>query len=322
MKHFISASRLNSYKKILKLQEDSEILKAYYWNKALSGAIFPAMQALEITLRNALNEAVKNHHNGKYKGDDWWFEHLNKDIQDAKIKKMSSSKKDKWLKPCGMRKKQSWSEQQILGIIRDLKKEGRLPVFHDDVLGRLTFGYWVGMLGEDYENVTTKTLLWPNLLPHVFPNTPHKPKRLLIEKSIRRVKDLRNRLSHHEPIWKFYQENPGGTPDYNLPIYGLTTSLQLLERAYDEVLTLVRYMSEDRYQSFVDAKLDIEFRKLCSHDGFYAFVDPDKIANTVTRTRMKREFIKYIRQSQAGDVIGITQNNTCGWVIGVNQPQV
>ena len=280
MRDFISEPRLNSYKNTLKLKCPEQILRAYYWNKALSASIYPVVQSLEVTLRNALNEAVKAHHAGKFGGDDWWFEHLNVDIQDAKIAAMSPKNKERWLKPSGKRKKQSWSEQQVLSAIRDLEKEGRSPVYHDDVIGRLTFGYWVGMLGKDYEDVTHKTRLWPNLLPHVFPNTPHKPRRLKLEKSFRRVKELRNRFSHHEPVWKFYKEKPSGEPDYTQPVYGLNTSLELLSKAYEEMLMLIRWMSEDRYQSFIKSRLDVDFRKLCSHDGFYGFVYPSKIKNT------------------------------------------
>lgn len=323
MKHFISSARLNTYKSILKIKNEDEILRAYYWNKALCGSIYPVMQTLEVTLRNALNESVKLHHNGKYLGKDWWFEHMATDIQNSKIKKMSQIKRDKWLKADGVtRKKQSFAEQAVLGIIRDLHKENRIPILHDDVISRLTFGYWVSALGSDYEDVTNKKLLWPNLLPHVFSNTPHKPKRLKIEAALRRVKDLRNRMSHHEPIWKFYQLDSTGKSDYSKPVYGLNTSLSLLEKAYDEVLNIIRWMSEDRYQSFIAGKLDVDFRKLCSHDGFYGFVNPDKILNKVARTKLKREFRKYMTPDLPSEVVLITQSKLPNLVLGINQPRV
>jgi hypothetical protein len=323
MKHFISAARLNTYKSILKIKNDDEILRAYYWNKALCGSIYPVMQTLEVTLRNALYESVKQHHSGKYLKDDWWFEHMAIDVQNIKIKKMSQNNRNKWLKPDGItRKKQSFAEQAVLGVIRDLKRENRSPILHDDVISRLTFGYWVSTLSRDYEDVTHKKLLWPNLLPHVFSNTPNKPKRLKIEAALKRVKELRNRMSHHEPIWKFYQLDSDGKADYTKPVYGLNTSLNLLEKAYDEVLTIIRWMSEDRYQSFLNGKLDVDFRKLCSRDGFYGFVNPEKIINKITRTQFKREFNKYMTSDLSSEVILITHNNHPSLVLGVNQPRL
>lgn len=322
MKHYISTARLNTYRSILKLKDDDQILKAYYWNKALCGAIYPAMQTLEVTLRNALNEAVKTHHEGLYQGKDWWFEHIARDIQNKKISKMSPSKTKIWLKPDGQRKKQSYAEQSVLRIQKELKEEGRLPILHDDVISRVTFGYWVAVLGKDYEDVTRKTLLWPNLLEHVFPHSTYAPKRAKIEAALRRIKDLRNRMSHHEPIWKFYKLNSDGKPIYNQPIYGLTTSLTLLEKAYDEVLSVVKSMSIDRYQSFIGGKLDVEFKKLCSINGFYGFVNPDKMSTKVTQTRIKREFVKYVKASQAGKITAITTNGTVQWVLGLNEPDI
>jgi hypothetical protein len=131
-----------------------QVLRAYYWNKALCGAIYPVMQTLEVTFRNALNEAVKCDHQGKYQNQDWWFEHIAIDIQNKKIKKMSSSKRDKWVNSVGKRRKQSYAEQTVLGIQSELKKEGRFPILHDDVISRTTFGYWTAFLGTDYEDVT------------------------------------------------------------------------------------------------------------------------------------------------------------------------
>lgn len=321
MKHYISAARLNTYRSVLKLKDDDQILKAYYWNKALCGAIYPAMQTLEVTLRNALNEAVKQHHAGKYAGNDWWFEHIAKDVQNKKIQKMSSGQRDKWLKPNGKRKKQGYAEQAVLNVQRELSKEGRLPLLHDDVISRATFGYWTGFLGKDYEDVTNHSLLWPNLLPFVFPNYAGKVKRHRIEAIFKQVKDLRNRMSHHEPIWKFYRALPNGQADYAQPIYGLKASLGLLSSAYEQVLTVIRWMSEDRYQSFVDGRLDIEFRKLCCVDGFYSFVDPSRVSSQIGRSRFMREPIRHLQRVQEGTPVTVTKNRIPCLVVGVNSPK-
>ncbi|MGI2040164.1 Abi family protein [Shewanella frigidimarina] len=328
MKEFISTPRLSTYKSLLKLKTDEHALRAYYWNKALSGALYPALQALEVTLRNALNEAVKNAHSGNYVNEDWWFEHIAKDVQDTKIRKMHANKSKHWIKADGnggvKRKKHSYFEQQVLKVQKDLRNEGRTPIRHDDVLSRLMFGFWCGLLGSDFEDVTNKTLLWPNLLGDVFPNTPKNPKRIRIEKSLNRIKDLRNRLSHHEPIWKFYHLLPDGSSDYTKPIGGLTASLALLEKSYDDILEFIRWISQDRYDAFVDAKLDIEFRKLCTSDGFYSYVDKSKVENTIGRSRFKREAHKHVRslQRNGAKVLAVTRASKAQLVLGVNEPKV
>ncbi|MEZ8733822.1 Abi family protein [Vibrio sp. 10N.239.312.D08] len=328
MKEFISSPRLSTYKGLLKLKTDDQALRAYYWNKALSGALYPALQALEITLRNALNEAVKNSLLGKYANDDWWFEHVAIDVQNIKINKMNPSKSKHWVKPDGngglIRKRHSYFEQQVLKVQKDLRNEGRLPIRHDDVISRLMFGFWCGLLSSDFEDVTNKSLLWPNLLSDVFPNTPHKPKRTRVEKSLNKIKDLRNRLSHHEPIWKFYHLLADGSPDYTKPIGGLTASLSLLNKSYDDILEFIRWISQERYDAFIDAKLDVEFRKLCTQDGFYSYVDKSKVENTIGRSRFKRETHKHVKsiQESGAQVIAVTRSNKAQFVLGVNEPKV
>lgn len=328
MKEFISAPRLSTYKSLLRLKSDDHALRAYYWNKSLSAALYPALQALEVTLRNALNVAVKSAHTGSYGGDDWWFEHIVADVQNIKIRKMPPSKSKHWIKPDGnggyTRKRHSYFEQQILKMQKDLNSEGRVPIRHDDVLSRLMFGFWCGLLGEDFEDVTTKSLLWPNLLTEVFPNTPHKPKRLRIEKTLNKIRDLRNRLSHHEPIWKFYHLLQDGSPDYSKPVGGLAASLGLLEKSYNDILEFIRWISQERYDAFIDAKMDVEFRKLCSKDGFYSFVDKSKIENTIGRSRFKREAHKHVRtlQDNGAEVLAITRSSKVQLVLGTNEPKV
>ncbi|EKZ9225785.1 Abi family protein [Vibrio vulnificus] len=328
MKKFISDPRLNTYKSLLRLKTDEEALRAYYWNKALSGALYPALQALEVTLRNALNEAVKNYHTGAYANDDWWFEHIATDVQNNKIRKMPPVKKKHWLKTdrsgATVRRRHSYFEQQVLKTQRDLRSEGRTPIRHDDVLSRLMFGFWCGLLGDDFEDVTNKALLWPNLLKEVFPNTPYKPKRHQIEKTLNRVRDLRNRLSHHEPIWKFYHLLHDGSPDYSNPVWGLTASLGLLEKNYNDILEFIRWISQERYNAFIDAKMDVEFRKLCSQDGFYSYVDKSQVEKTVGRSRFKREAHKHVKsiQEAGAQVIAVTRASKTQFVLGVNEPKV
>ncbi len=319
MKEFISHSRLTSYETLLSLKTDDQQLKAYYWNKCLCAALYPAIQTLEITLRNALNEGVKKHHTGEYADDDWWFEHIATAVQDKKINKMSATKKQHWLKPDGSRRKKSYQEQQVKKTINDLRAQGRTPIKHDDVISRSMFGYWVSFISEDYQDVTEKRLLWPNLLPDIFPNYPYKHKLDKIAKRLKNIKELRNRMSHHEPIWKFYTIETNNTLDYHQPIYGLNSSLSILLRQYDELLETIRWMSKARYDAFLKARLDVEFRKLCSKNGFYAFVSPDRVSPSMSLARAKEEIKEILQDSKKGIITRITEDGLTVALVGINQ---
>ncbi|MCU7064913.1 hypothetical protein K7R09_24230 [Serratia ureilytica] len=58
LENFISAERLDIYEKHFKV-EHHQIMPAYHWNKALAGYMLPALQCLDVTLLNALDQAIQ-----------------------------------------------------------------------------------------------------------------------------------------------------------------------------------------------------------------------------------------------------------------------
>lgn len=73
----ISPNRLNSYRTLAPSNDIKELVGAYYWNKALSGALFPVIQCIEITLRNAIHDAATNAF-----GTPAWYDNLLKRVGD------------------------------------------------------------------------------------------------------------------------------------------------------------------------------------------------------------------------------------------------
>jgi len=55
---FINKERLDIYVQHLKITP-AQAMSAYHWNKALCWAMLPALQCLEVTLRNALDHAIR-----------------------------------------------------------------------------------------------------------------------------------------------------------------------------------------------------------------------------------------------------------------------
>lgn len=327
MSVYISNTRLSTYTSILKINDPNQVIRAYYWNIALCSAIYPLLHTLEITFRNALDHSVRSHHQPptttfpSYNGDTYWFEKIVQSIQDRKISKMRADKKKFWINSSGKRLKFSTSESHIIRARSDLLKESRHPSA-GDLLSRVPFGFWTTLLEKDYEDITNKHLLWPNLTQYVFPNAPANTSRSDIEERFRIIRELRNRLSHHEPVWKLYARKPNGDLDYSAPIYGLNAIISLIIKQYDSILEIIKWMSSDAYQSFISAKMNIEFNKLCSQDGFYAYVSPEKIRNRKSLSRAKREFFKYIEAAQNINVIYIKSNNKRGLVLGINEPNL
>lgn len=326
MTTFISNSRLSSYQHILKITDQNQILRAYYWNIALSSSIYPLIQTLEITLRNAIDQAVRNHHQPitqynkpSFKNDPYWFENILRDVQDTKISRMNATKKSRWLNAQGQRIRFTSGEDAVNKARLEVNRY-RTQVHAEDILSRMTFGFWTTFLSNDFQNALTHHLLWPNLLSEVFPNAPLGTSRSDIEQQFTFVREFRNRLSHHEPVWKFYTTLPNGQLDYTHPIYGLNPSLNLLKIQYDKMLTLIKWMSIDTYNQFCDAKMDYEFRKLCSLDGFYGYVDREKIGKKLPASKTKREFFKLVESLQLSHIMYMKTKNKRGYVLGLNEP--
>ena len=66
-----------------------------------------------------------------------------------------------------------------------------------DLVSGLSLGFWVSLFKGQYERI-----LWPRLLPDVFPHAPRRLRaRKGISKRVDRIRRLRNRVFHHEPVW-------------------------------------------------------------------------------------------------------------------------
>lgn len=67
------------------------------------------------------------------------------------------------------------------------------------MVAELSFGFWTTLLNRKYEGI-----FWPRLLEETFPHlVASKRTRATLSKRFEKIRRLRNRVFHHEPIWKF-----------------------------------------------------------------------------------------------------------------------
>jgi hypothetical protein len=143
------------------------VVGRYRWNIALSMSFYPALHLLEVHLRNNLHRAITGHY-GTHAWYDvtpgWLMPYEQRDVSEAKAQ---------------LRKRQ--------------KREDA-----DGLVPELNFGFWTSLLGTDYEQK-----LWPRLLSAAFPHLPRRQRtRANVARRLHRIRFLRNRISHHEPIYK------------------------------------------------------------------------------------------------------------------------
>ncbi|WP_255430634.1 hypothetical protein [Xenorhabdus sp. TS4] len=72
----------------------------------------------------------------------------------------------------------------------------------------LIFGFWVSMVKNDFDiQKNTYLVLWPHLRDLIFPNALNTQTRRplsinSIGNELKEINKIRNRLSHHEPLWR------------------------------------------------------------------------------------------------------------------------
>jgi hypothetical protein len=162
------------FRRYLRDYPDSlDAIAVYLWNVSLCSALYPSLQCAEITYRNALNDALR-----AQTGTQNWFDdpHL--------------------LLPNERRKVQNAKTE--------LTNQGR-STDSGRVVAELTFGFWVSLYSSPY----IATVVHPTLKT-VFPNTPkHLRSQRHIVDRLQEIRKLRNRISHHEPIWHWVKPVPG-----------------------------------------------------------------------------------------------------------------
>ncbi|MBB4956119.1 hypothetical protein H4S14_004208 [Agrobacterium vitis] len=166
------------------------MMALYLWNARLCKALQFPIHALEVALRNAINEHILALDWPK----DWAFddEYL-EDLEEKSLASIDTLNRSKRRLLESKMKRWDYNNKVRDGKFRFVPAFGRLNT--NDVIASLPFEYWVGMLSGNHDadwHVTIKT---------VFPNLPKSQTRRDMWLAADLVKDLRNRVSHHEPVF-------------------------------------------------------------------------------------------------------------------------
>lgn len=182
----ISKERLGTYFQAAAFDVD-RALRLYVWNMKLSAAFLPLLCSAEICLRNLVSARLAAAFEPV-----WWRDPAFLLLLGGKGK----------------------------GIVK--RAEGKI-IKHGNVVtsGRITaelsFGFWEGMLLEKYQ-----APLWAPLHPH-FPDIPDQVDQAELHTKCGVVRELRNRISHHEPIFR-----------------------RNISQDYSDCLTLIKWLSPEK----------------------------------------------------------------------------
>lgn len=160
----------------------------YRWNNELSGAVHAQLSHVEILTRNAIDAALANWCGSLNPGHDWTAHQQTPTLLydlggDAIRRARRDAKREAAKRP---------HTHPRHGAVAN----------HDDIVAQLTFGFWPRILGATDPSLTPKAkTLWTDALCQAFPNAYTSDKgREYVGKRLERLRQLRNRVSHHENL--------------------------------------------------------------------------------------------------------------------------
>ncbi|NQX36432.1 hypothetical protein [Herbiconiux sp. VKM Ac-2851] len=137
-------------------------IRLYTWNIEASAALLNAFAPLEVGIRNAMHNSLVQH----FQRTDWW--------NAASLSRADRAQID-----------------SAIDYLDRRKGQGRWTAGH--VVAELKVSFWEGLLVNRYH-----AALWEPALQKAFPHSPAR--RGDIRAQLERLRLLRNRAAHHEPI--------------------------------------------------------------------------------------------------------------------------
>ena len=144
--------------------DPARAVRLYSWNIEVSAALWGTFHILEITLRNALHNRLAD----RTGLEDWW--------RSDRIPLRGDH------------------PQRLREAMAVAGRNHGTDATTGHVVAELSFGFWIGLLANRYHQS-----LWVPTLRHAFPRLDGR--RTQLHADLERLRKLRNRTAHHEPIF-------------------------------------------------------------------------------------------------------------------------
>lgn len=246
----ISKPRLNSYRGYFRTRNLEEAIGLYMWNTELSTCFSSLLSLFEITLRNRIHRAMSLRYStrGAQQSFAWY---------DAIRGSLPSETKNKIDKVLIVRQGNAWVP--------------RVPApSPDEVVSRVTFGFWPAILSHIDKRVNYADVIFPQIFPnHSLSANPAdwlvKANRTAALNYIYEINSFRNRIAHHEPLWKF----PA--------VYGIAESRNIADslvrfaRLLSQIDDAIAAMDSDLHQDMLTSSWRLKIEFLLSPKGILRY---------------------------------------------------
>ena len=263
--------------------DNHEIYGIYCWNEALSANLFRLVSIIEVVLRNRFHTTLSLHQNnlqpiGRNDSNDW-YNHITLPSKSAvKIRNETHLRR------------------------RGGMVERNPPPSPNDVVSRMTFGFWLKLLDAN--------LPWEQLIPEIVPNHRYKTSvhwstlrnQDALYSRIELVNKLRNRIAHFEPVWKQGNLKEERRPrqgaaaprvEFNAPV-SPSEAIQRLSLIHARSIELLKWLSQDRYNDYCSSYINSHFKWLCSQEGLDTYTQL-RPGLSIPKSKFKREITSQLK---------------------------
>lgn len=224
----ISKPRINTYISFFPDHSTEEIYGIYLWNKVLCGAIYPILQAAEIALRNAINKPAVA------RFGDYWYEHIDHNKYNPTTNNYNYTSLVRNF------------EKARENVVKKLNKKIvnptlKLPFTHKPdfnlVVAETDFSTWEFALHNCHYKVGNNKYLWPKQSKKSFEQWPTQGSgdlHVILYDLVAELRPFRNRLSHHEPLWK------------GISVTNEIEALNFIKQKIDKIEELIKIISKEK----------------------------------------------------------------------------
>ena len=241
IEELITNERLKSYTTVFKHSNDAELIGAYLWNIHVSSAIYPLLTISEVTLRNSIDSVLT-----KNLGTFWWSHnrlHYRSFDKNTEAPSAITKLKNKFATATNQVRREKQKRYNI---------KNATPTHHE-IIAKTDFATWEFLLDKEFMG---PDLIWPKHMGAVFqgnwPSSKTAKVLLTAKDLVRTTRELRNRVSHHEPVWKRFG------------VHTEADAIEHLNEKIDTIMKLIALVSPDKEQLIFRKNLLSQAKQTCS----------------------------------------------------------
>lgn len=240
----ITSNRLKSYRNVFAHSSEHQLVASYVWHSHVCSALHPLLSSAEITVRNSVDKALVSQPG---LSTFWW--------SGSKLKYRSYAHGAPV--PDAVQKIRENFSRATNTARREKQDRYGITAWpkHDDVVAKTDFSTWEWIFDGEFLG---PGLIWQSRLGKVlkgpWPTTSVGATLAEAARLVRIVREFRNRLSHHEPVWKRNGVNTEGQ------------AVAHLNEKIDTIVELITLVSPHQLELLTKNGIISHARNICSLD--------------------------------------------------------